>query len=181
MSQNLKTLKISFTPKYFKISCVRIWIMRKLWMLQNTQNNKKIKSSNKKRVLYNGTPASILMLLLFHTKKENKLWEIMLQYFSMNALHQALFSDLLLISALSTFVFNQMPNLCTPSCFQFSDVIYCRVLFLCFDCYTTICLQYSWCPSLLFSPSPSHQSQKGIHITLKLPFRTQAETISWNN
>lgn len=48
----------------------------------------------------------------------------MFQYFSMNALHQALFSDLLLISALSTFVFNQMLNLCAPSCFQFDDVIY---------------------------------------------------------
>lgn len=47
--------------------------------------------------------------------------------------------------------------------------------------YSVFSIQYSWCPSLLFSPSPSHQSQKGIHITLKLPFRSQAETISWNN
>lgn len=40
------------------------------WMLQNIQNNRKIKSSNKKRVLSTGTPGSILMLFLFHTKKK---------------------------------------------------------------------------------------------------------------
>jgi len=67
----------------------------------------------------------------------------MLQYFSMNALYQGFFSDLQLCFALSTFVFIQMFNPCTPSCFQLSNVIYGTVAFLCFDCYTTICLQYS--------------------------------------
>lgn len=129
------------------------------------------------------------MLLVFHRRKRKKkkkgkktqTWEIVLQYFSMNALHQAFFSDLLLCFALSTFVFIWMLNLCTPSCFQLSDVIYGRVALLCFDCYTTICLQYSWCPSVSSSPSPPHQSQKGIHITSKHRFRGQAETIPWNN
>lgn len=170
-----------FTPEHFKISNGRIQIMRKLGSASEYPEQQKIRWNNN-TVLYIGTLSSILMLLIFRRKKKKCIYEK--SCFSISVwMHyiKHFFSDLLLCFALSTFVFVQMLNPYTLSCVQLSDVIYGRVAFLCCDRYTTICLQYSWCPSLSSSPSPSHQSRKGIHITLKHPFRGQPETIPGNN
>lgn len=186
MSQNFKTLKI-FIPEHFKFFFMAEYeLWESYWMLQNIQNNRKIKSSNKKRVLSTGTPGSILMLFLFHTKKkqtkkENKGWEIMLQYFSMNALHQALFFRL--TAYLCPIYICLQPN---------AESLHSQLLSVRWRGLPRSSFPLFWSlhhhmssaflvPPLLSSPSPSQQSQKGIHITLKLPFRSQAETIPWNN
>lgn len=109
--QDLKTLKILFTPEHFKIANGKMLMIRK-GVLHNS-NSKKIRSNKLKRVLYTGTASSFWFFLYSVGKKkeggrEEKVWETMLQYFSINVLQQAFFSDLLLCLALSTFSFTQM-------------------------------------------------------------------------
>lgn len=68
--QDLKTLKILFTPEHFKIANGKMLMIRK-GVLHNS-NSKKIRSNKLKRVLYTGTASSFWFFLYSVGKKKKR-------------------------------------------------------------------------------------------------------------
>lgn len=179
--QDLKTLKILFTPEHFKIANGKMLMIRK-GVLHNS-NSKKIRPNKLKRVLYTGTASSFWFFLYSVGKKKRggegrKSMRNHAAVFQYKCITTSIFFR---STALPCFIYIFLYTNATSLNSQMLSIQWHGLWQSCFPLFGLShhhMSPASWCPSLSSLP---HQSQKGIHITLKHPNGSHAETVPWNN